>query len=59
MQLLEAANANTNEQFPANDDPMHGTQDVPAVPGEAVSENADAPPGELLPVSRRSLQHRP
>ena len=50
---LEAANA--NGQFPADDDPMHGTQAAPAVPGDAVGENAGALPGELSPVSRRSF----
>jgi hypothetical protein len=38
-----------DEELPANDDPMHGTQ---TVPGEIVGENADAPLGELSPVSR-------
>ena len=52
---IEAANANANVQLPVPDDPMHGTQAAPAVPGDVVGENADVLPGELSPVSRRSF----
>jgi hypothetical protein len=53
MQLAANANANANGQVPADDVPMHGTQaEVPAGPGDAVGENAEALSGELLPVRR-------
>ena len=49
---IAAGNANANEELLASNDPMHSTQ---SVPGYFVGENADAPPGELSLVSRRSF----